>query len=435
MKLMNNKYLYVILLGILFLGYSCEGYDDLIPSEYDKILSLTVVGEQTLTLYETGEDGNYPISVMKGGNKPNATAEAKIKVMDEVELEIHSQVVGKSYTLLPSNLYEIDNNDVSFTSDEQFKKRNITLKTTLISELLKNSTENYVLPILLYSDRDSINSEKELLMLKPEVVTPVVSYSESSTTLRISGEESTYEFVLELPFESLWDFESTVVVDANSLPSGYDLVPENEITIENGGVISFKKGHKQSEPLRITIKNSDQFGAGFALPLIISDITMTGFEIPSASFMLYAAYNEVALDANMLSTNAQEPSEGPLPNLVDGNTATYFHSAWSVGVSDTHYFQINLKESITVCQFSYINRNNTNGKPQDVTIFVSSNGSDWKELDRIDSGLPTDAASNYTSPKMTSSEPFKYFRFSVNRTNSGNAPTFFSLAEFTLFGM
>ena len=158
-----------------------------------------------------------------------------------------------------SNLYEIDNNDVSFTSDEQFKKRNTTLKTTLISELLKNSTENYVLPILLYSDRDSINSEKELLMLKPEVVTPVVSYSESSTTLRISGEESTYEFVLELPFESLWDFESTVVVDANSLPSGYDLVPENEITIENGGVISFKKGHKQSEPLRITIKNSELF--------------------------------------------------------------------------------------------------------------------------------------------------------------------------------
>ena len=83
---MNNKLIYIFLLVIIVMFGSCENYDDIIPSYYDKILSLKEVGEKNLTLYETGEDGFYTLTVMKGGNNHNARANVQLRVMNEVEL-------------------------------------------------------------------------------------------------------------------------------------------------------------------------------------------------------------------------------------------------------------------------------------------------------------------------------------------------------------
>lgn len=431
---MNNKLIYIFLLGIIVMFGSCENYDDIIPSYYDKILSLKEVGEKNLTLYETGEDGFYTLTVMKGGNNPNATANVQLRVMNEVELEVHSQLIGKSYTLLPSSMYDIAEPNINFSSEEKYSSRNIVFKTTLINELLDESTDNFVLPVVLYSENDSINAEKDLLILKPNVVTPVVSYVANSATLSISGAQSTYEFKMELPFESLWDFTCTIEVDKDGLPSGIELVPASDVTIENDGILTFKKGSRQSEPLKITIKNADFFGSNYSLPLKVADITMAGFELPNSSFLLYAAYNKIALGKEMLLTNAQESTEGPLENLVDNNPASYFHSSWSKAIPEAHYFQISLKEPISKFQFAYQNRNNANGKPQDVTIFVSNDGVTWKDVQNINTGLPVDPASSYTSSVINSDSSLRYFRFTVNKTNGGSAPIFFSLAEFVLYG-
>ena len=204
---MNKKILYILLTGLMILGYSCENYDDLIPAEYDNILSLKEYGEQNITLYETGEDTMHPLVVMKGGNNPKLTSEVAIRVMNNVELGVHSDLVGKSYTLIPSEYYELIDPSISFDSDDMYATRNIRFKTNSLGELLDGATENYVLPVLLYSDKDSINAERELLMLKPEVVTPVVSFASNSASLAVSGESATYELQMTLPFESLWDFD------------------------------------------------------------------------------------------------------------------------------------------------------------------------------------------------------------------------------------
>ena len=431
---MNKKIIYIALFGLLMLGFSCETYEDLIPGEFNKILSLKTVGEQNLTLYETGEDGKYAFTILKGGNNPTASAQAEIKVMSQMELEIYSQSIGKSYELVPSNMYEIENPSINFSSDENYLKRTITLKTSAINELLENGASNYVIPIMLVSTTDSVNAEKELLILKPQVVIPVVSYFVNSTTLNVQGNETTYEFHMELPFESLWDFEAKIEVDESAVPGGSTLISSDDYTIADGGVVSFKKGNQMSEPLKITVKNTNLFGGGYVLPIKVTDVSMSGFKIPETNFMLYAAYNKVPLSVDMLSSNAQEPNEGPIANLIDNNSATFFHSAWSFAIADPHHIQINLKDAITKFRFDYQNRNNSNGKPTDVKIMVSSNGSDWTEIAHIDSDLPTDAGSLYSSKEYNASQPFKFFRFVVLETNSGTAPTFFNMAEFSLYG-
>ena len=141
----------------------------------------------------------------------------------------------------------------------------------------------------------------------------------------------------------------------------------------------------------------------------------------------------VELKESMLSSNALEPKEGPIKNLIDNNPGTYFHSAWSYSISEAHYIQIDLGMLIMGCKFWYQNRNNNNGKPTDVTIFISDDGTNWSELTHISSGLPTGAASQYESEDYIAPSSFRYFRFTVNKTNGGNAPTYFNMAEFKLY--
>lgn len=142
---------------------------------------------------------------------------------------------------------------------------------------------------------------------------------------------------------------------------------------------------------------------------------------------------DIPLRVDMLSSNAHEPQEGPIANLIDDNPGTYFHSLYSSSISEMHYFQVSLDEPVPGCVFWYQNRNNGNGKPTDVSILVSADGEAWSEMIRFTSGLPTTAGSTYESVFLMSDSPFKYFRFVVNRTNDGAGPRFFNMAEFKIF--
>lgn len=156
----------------------------------------------------------------------------------------------------------------------------------------------------------------------------------------------------------------------------------------------------------------------------------------TASFSVVQAgmiFLQIPLREDMLSSNAQEPNEGPIRNLLDGNSGTFFHSAWSYSISEAHNIEVKLDSPIEGCIFWYQNRNNGNGKPTDVSIMVSADGVTWSEMAHITSGLPTSASSTYESAYYTSETPFTYFRFVVNKTNSGDAPTFFNMAEFKMY--
>lgn len=156
----------------------------------------------------------------------------------------------------------------------------------------------------------------------------------------------------------------------------------------------------------------------------------------TASFQVVQAgivFAEIPLRADMLSSNAQEVQEGPIANLLDGNPGTFFHSAWSYYVAEAHYIQVALDKPISGCIFWYKNRNNGNGKPTDVSIMVSADGKTWTDMARITSGLPTGASETYESKFYSEETPFTHFRFVVNKTNSGVAPTFFNMAEFRMY--
>lgn len=432
---MNKKILSACILSAMVF-ISCEKELDPIPAKYNTILTLKEFGEKPVTLYNTGDDGDFEFVIFKSGKNPDAVTQAEVQVMDATDLAVYSQKIGRNYVALPSTAYELRGGVLDFTSSERYKKVSVVLKTNDINALITaNPTTHYVLPIELKRVKDSVNAEQKLLLLRPRVETPVIQYNEETAlvTLAKTDAQTTYEYRLKLPFASPWDFEASVAVDATA-PAGYTLVNSSQYAL-SGSSVAFKKGNAVSEPIVVTVVNGDNAGTKNVVPIKVTSVTKNGVLFPSTPFNLGVEFNKIPLSAGMLSTNAQEPSEGPIAGLVDNNPNTYFHTRWSTGYGSVpHDIKVQLAEPITKLVFAYQNRNNANGKPQEIKVSVSNDGATWTQLALVNSGLPTTASSKYESDVFTAAAPFTHVRLEVMRTNGGAAPIFFSLAELSLYG-
>lgn len=141
---------------------------------------------------------------------------------------------------------------------------------------------------------------------------------------------------------------------------------------------------------------------------------------------------EVKLTADQLSTNAQEPSEGPIKNLIDNNVSTFFHTRWtSPQMSLPHYIQINFKEEHQVFLIWTQNRQWSQACPSEVELQYSNDGENWSTLSPVLNGLPTGGSEEFTSAYYEAPVKFKYFRYNVTQT-AGNTK-YFNLAEFKFY--
>lgn len=144
---------------------------------------------------------------------------------------------------------------------------------------------------------------------------------------------------------------------------------------------------------------------------------------------------QITLYEDQLSTNAQEPSEGEIKNLIDGKTDTFFHTQWSGNSpAKPHWMQIALKQELKVFRFQYTPRNNGGNIPTDFDLLGSMDGQTWtiiKNFTKDADKLPVSANTDYKSPTMTADSPFLFLKFSVNETNDGT--DFWAMSEFRLY--
>ncbi|MBQ8968660.1 MAG: discoidin domain-containing protein [Bacteroidaceae bacterium] len=149
---------------------------------------------------------------------------------------------------------------------------------------------------------------------------------------------------------------------------------------------------------------------------------------------------EIAKDmsaVNLISENSQfsspwtESSEGSLENLLDANTATYWHSAWSGGSVDnhTHYLQVALAEPIDEELYITIGRRtNASGTPvanDHVTqwgVFGSNNpdaaDEEWSELGSLSTPYSSSVINGIKSETFAANG-FQYLRFYIDGTTTG----------------
>jgi hypothetical protein len=141
---------------------------------------------------------------------------------------------------------------------------------------------------------------------------------------------------------------------------------------------------------------------------------------------------KIELTGDQLSTNNQEPSEGPVENLVDGDPNSFFHTRWSSPqIPMPQYFQIDLKEPIDDFQFYLINRPWSQQAPEIVEIQISNDGEEWETVETISSGLPSGGGAEYTSKIFRPGHTFTHFRYNCLKTFGSK--NYFNLAEFELY--
>lgn len=138
-----------------------------------------------LTIYKTGENSTYELSIMKNGTSPEKTAEAVICPMNKEELKVYNETRGLSLEALPENCYELAGQDMFFNANERYKKVNLTLHTNNIDELA-DTEKDYVIPLILKSETDSVSSAQNILIVRPNVIIPSVTFTKKDYKLNIA---------------------------------------------------------------------------------------------------------------------------------------------------------------------------------------------------------------------------------------------------------
>lgn len=138
----------------------------------------------------------------------------------------------------------------------------------------------------------------------------------------------------------------------------------------------------------------------------------------------------------MIDTYTQESSEGPKSNLVDGDIATYWHSAWSSGVAPLpHWIQLNFEEKTELGAIKYYFRQNNsdvNGRPTQWAVEISEDGAIWERVYTSPDNLTTDNPTQERSLSFDKNYQSRYFRVMITK-NGGESYT--HLGEISFYKM
>lgn len=476
---MKQLYFLLFLIASGFLISSCEESDsdfqDLFPKEYYKILYFKNSGSMELELPNLTSSPTFESSfiVCKAGSNPKLKANPRIDIMSQQELdEKYSIPEAVNYKVLPNSTYSFDDQKLKFEEEDLYKTITVSFNPTVIKDLLEGSSSSivWVLPLKLTSKSDSINAERNTILMKiVSVNTPRIQFKNNFTKINLQNAEAVVNMEAELAGVSNnnWDFNCKVVyaADATEILDSYNqnnptskcrLLPADNVNFSLTSFEFVNGNSYASKNLELKISDENlEAGTNYLLPIRLTENSIDGFLMDDIGYILvskpFGDSNRLLLTAQMLSSPYTEPSEGRLSYLVDGDLGTFWHSIWSYLVVDNlgYYFDVDFNTLNSIQSFSvgYNTRNYNGGMPMTINLYVNGGDyTDWSFVETLtyeNNGLPKTAASEYRSSIMVADKKFTKLRFAVTRNlfisgefgypgtgKDGN----WSLAEFRLWG-
>ncbi len=141
-------------------------------------------------------------------------------------------------------------------------------------------------------------------------------------------------------------------------------------------------------------------------------------------------------------TNAQEDSEGPIENLVDGSVDTHFHSEYSTNVGANHFVNVDLGSTNALSSFifSYATRKAATNFPKTIVVSGCNEREGTYEYIATITDLPvgnTSSSITFESDRISCGKEYAYLRFTVTANNSNNKEAggnpYFHMAELNLY--
>ncbi|MDE7110916.1 MAG: hypothetical protein K2O38_03335 [Muribaculaceae bacterium] len=226
------------LLALMAAATSCDKYD-IYDEQYGDVMLIKDGGDVTMDVYSTDDYADRYISVLKGGHSPERTSTATLRVMTEQDFRDYKdqnygdpefgglQMVDPSlFDLLDSNGNISQSIDYTFKgSDDRYFGANLRVKSHDYAEWYRAKSEsetssaNFVIPIGLYSETDSVNEYNNVLIvslndLDPEVICDVAdgTYDIQDLSRRVlirdAGKGLVYEpeVYMSIPCKNPWGF-------------------------------------------------------------------------------------------------------------------------------------------------------------------------------------------------------------------------------------
>ena len=415
----------LLLAGGLAMLVACDSSDydliNLVPEEYHKILYINNAGEQELTLYDTGEIYTYQMSVIKAGSEPSLTASAEIRILtqDEVD-EQYSEVEAVDYQIIPETSYSLSATTVDFASEERYKLIDITLDPTIIKNAIDegDADTQWVLPIELVSENDSVNADMDQLFLQiTGVVTPSLGFTSTDVTVTnyTYGSMLTVSVPFGLDTENTgWDITAEVSLGDESAIDTYNrqnsanfqLLPEGTYTLP--ATVELPSGTTTSN-LEVIIDGTALELGEYMLPIHLSNVDPFQISEDYADYLLAVRILGTEIDRSNWTgeANTDEPTgegtgNGVIECAFDGDESTYWHSAWaSTTVALPHILTFDTQAEHNFAQFALKPRTGTYcGDTGGGVFYVSSDNTTWTEVGTF---------------TMNGSEDYQYFTVTQTR--------------------
>ena len=247
-------------------------------------------GKQEMNMNTVESSPVYCIHVAKAGIDKSLPAHAKLSIIDQEELnKTYGLMDNIDYRIIPKETYSfsVSTTDLEFQSQEGSKEVNVTFHSDLIyEEMKKNEGVQYVLPIRLHSEKDSVDVLKNDILLLVDVKQPQITFKkeEVHSTMKFKNVDVQLEANLR-NILSKWDFTCSLSDDNKEVlvneynkqhGTGYLPMPSTAYELPN---LVFKKGINEANltiPVSRTPLESDR---NYLLPLKIQSISLTGFAV------------------------------------------------------------------------------------------------------------------------------------------------------------
>ncbi len=146
---------------------------------------------------------------------------------------------------------------------------------------------------------------------------------------------------------------------------------------------------------------------------------------------------QLTLKADGLFTDAQDPGEGPIKDLIDGNQGTFFHMNWHQQTPFPHYIVVDLGKEVEGFKFSYTTRKHNNvDDPKKMTLFGSTtfDGTTFDPTTAVEigmvEGLPKGNAVSYNSENFILNNKIRFLWFRVDEGHGSK--NFIALSELSV---
>lgn len=445
---MKKIYIGSTLLALMLSGQSCSENYDIYPEEYAKVVMIKDAGENPLSVYSTDDKVGHKFVVMKGGHTEEA-ATATLRAMTSEEFTTYQAESGKPYAMLPADCYSFSADGqttsavINFAPNETYKEVEVFVNADALGtfmETFDGSLYSPVVPVVLESSDASVNSYGTESFILPTYSEPTLSFASQIISGSRSGEITA---TVTLPIQNSWDIsfevevDPTVVSQCNMLNgTQYEAVDASALT----GNTSFTMPNGSSSvDIKLNVDFSKFTALNSVLPLRITGISVDGIESNVTTGWIVVTMPRIPITAAMLSTNAQEPSEGPIANLLDGNVETFFHSLWSSTINEKHYIQVTLPETYSKVWIRYCNRHNNANNSLLYFYLYTGTSNDNLEFFKM-YGWDTDGLkygkAEWSTVSAELSTPQSVFRIEEYWTlaDQANGIHFFSMSELEMYG-